>query len=402
MRNTKLTASLLGVSLLLMTGCDLQKIEQETLVISRTEAETVTEPETTAPTEALSAAEEQLAGMTLEEKIYQMFIVTPELLTDIYPVTAAGETTRIALEQQPVGGLIYFSENLVSVEQTKEMIRNSQQFAMQSGGIGLYIAVDEEGGIVSRAANKLGTTAFSPMAVYGERNDWDEAYSIGNTIGKDLKALGFNLDFAPVADVNLSDGNELGSRIFSADAEVTANMVSGVVTGMQDSGISATLKHFPGLGAEDGNAHTDRAILIDRTLEELRAEEFVPFRSGIAAGADFVMVSHQIMTGLDDDMPADLSYTVVTELLKEELGFEGIAITDSQQMNTISEVYDPGEAAVRSIQAGMDMILMPTDLTSAVQGVLEAVSLGTLTEERIDQSVLLILEHKDRMGLLQE
>ena len=192
----------------------------------------------------------------------------------------------------------------------------------------------------------------------------------------------------------------MGGRIFSDDPNVVANMVSNVVKGLQNSGVSATLKHFPGLGAENGNSHYDGAVRIDRSLEELRSTEFIPFSAGIEAGVDFVMVGHQIMTEVDADTPSDLSHAVVTDLLKQELGFKGLAITDAQNMNTISANYSSGEAAVLAIQAGIDIVLMPVDLTEAVEGVYQAVQDGTISEERIDESVQKILLQKQRAGLL--
>ncbi|MDE7138299.1 MAG: hypothetical protein K2O29_07580, partial [Ruminococcus sp.] len=180
---------------------------------------------------------------------------------------------------------------------------------------------------------------------------------------------------------------------------VVANMATSVATGLQDAGVCATLKHFPGLGAEDGNTHDDSFVIIDRTVDQLREIEFVPFRSGINAGADFVMVSHQIVTGFGDNLPADLSYTAVTEYLRNELGFDGIAITDAQQMNTISTVYSSGDAAVMSVKAGIDIILMPEDLQSAVNAVCNAVNSGEISESRIDESVIRILNQKYELGL---
>lgn len=353
--------------------------------------------ETTETSDGL--ASQYLAKMTLEEKIYQMFMVTPEMLTGYGVVTEAGDSTKAALAQYPVGGLIYFAQNLETQEQTRTMLSNCQAFAEESG-IGLFLAVDEEGGTVARVADQLGTTAFSDMSVYGAQGDPQQAFDIGKTIGTEIGALGFNVDFAPVADVNLCSGNELGGRIFSSDASVVAEMVASEVRGFQESGVMATLKHFPGLGAEDGNAHYDTKIVIDRTLDQLRQEEFLPFSSGIEAGVDFVMVSHQVVTGIGDDLPGDLSYQTVTELLKGELGFQGIAITDSQAMNTISGVYGAGEAAVMSVQAGIDIVLMPEDLTQAFEAVRSAVESGEISEERIDQSVCLILEKKEKLGLL--
>ncbi|MDE6726922.1 MAG: glycoside hydrolase family 3 protein [Oscillospiraceae bacterium] len=332
--------------------------------------------------------------MTLRERVYQLFFVTPEQLGGSYPVT-----TEMNVTARPVGGVLCMGANLNTVSQTKDMLSKTQNQAMNNG-IGVFIAVDEEGGTVARCAYKLGTTAFSGMAVYGARNDYDEAFGIGQTIGSDIKALGFNVDFAPVADVNIHPNNELGSRIFSKDPNVVANMVSGVVKGLNSAGVAATLKHFPGLGAENGNSHTESAIIIDRTLPELRSTEFVPFKGGIDAGADFVMVGHQQVTSFGDGLPADLSYTAVTEMLRGELGFNGIAITDAQNMNTISNVYYPGTAAVMSINAGIDMILCPTDLDSAANAVIQAVQSGKISEARINESVARILALKQRMGLL--
>lgn len=335
-----------------------------------------------------------ISQMSLKERIYQMFFVNPEQITGGGTVL-----TPIDLTDKPVGGILCMGANLESVPQTYEMLSGIQENAMRCG-IGVFLAVDEEGGRVARCAWKLGTTEFDGMAVYGERNDADEAFNIGKTIGADIGALGFNVDFAPVADVDISPYNELGDRIFSSDPYVVANMVSNVVRGLNSSGVAATLKHFPGLGAENGNTHTDSTIIIDRTLEQLRNEEFVPFRSGVQAGADFVMVGHQQVTAFGDELPADLSYTAVTEMLRGELGFEGIAVTDSQVMNTISNLYYSRTAAVMSVKAGIDMILTPEDLDDAVNGVYNAVLSGEISEERINESVTRILTVKQKMGLL--
>lgn len=332
--------------------------------------------------------------MSLKERVYQMFFVTPEQIGGSYPVQSA-----IDISDKPVGGILCMGDNLASVGQTKAMLSGTQEIALQSG-VGVFLAVDEEGGRVARCALKLGTTSFDGMAVYGARNDYDEAFSIGSTIGADLKSLGFNVDFAPVADVDISPENELGDRIFSDDPDVCANMVNGVVSGLNYSGVAATLKHFPGLGAESGNSHTETQIIIDRTLTDLRNTEFIPFKAGINSGCDFVMVGHQTVTAFGDGLPADLSYTAVTTLLRGELGFYGIAITDAQNMNTISGVYSSGTAAKMAINAGIDMILAPTDLDAAVTAVINAVKSGEISEQRINESVERILRVKQEMGLL--
>jgi len=379
----------------------------QTTVITDPIIETAPAPETEPETEETQPevihltgnSEEILNAMSLKQKIYQMFIVTPEVLTGANTVTAAGNWTQECIYEQPVGGLIYFAKNLISRSQTEEMLSNTQAYARDTG-IGMFLAVDEEGGLVARCAKNLGTTVLSPMGTYGERNDWNEAYEIGQILGNDIKQFGFNLDFAPVADVNLNAGNELGTRIFSDDPEVVGNMVSGVVEGLQSTGVAATLKHFPGLGAENGNAHNDDKIIIDRSLEELRNAEFIPFRYGIEAGSDFVMVSHQIITGAGDNLPSCLSHVVCTDWLRDELHFNGILVTDAFNMNTIAGSYSPSESAVMAVEAGVDIILMPTDLTASVNAIEDAVNNGQISEDRINESVRRILQEKEKMGML--
>lgn len=339
--------------------------------------------------------------LTLEQKILQMFMVTPEALTGFDMVIAAGDATREVIWNYPVGGLIYFSDNLQDWEQTKEMLSNTQMYAREATGLGMFLAVDEEGGFVARVADSLGTTNLEDMGIYGAEADADKAYWVGQTIARDIGQFGFNVDFAPVADVNICEGNELGSRIFSDDPEIVSIMVENEVKGMQANGVAATLKHFPGLGAEDGNAHTDSNIYIDRSEEEMKAVDFVPFQRGIAAGAEFVMVSHQIVSGAGDNLPADLSPAVVDGWLRRDLGFRGIAVTDSQQMHTITDNYTSGEAAILSIEAGMDIILIPDDFYEAFNDVKNAVESGRISEQRINSSVLRILREKEKLGLIE-
>lgn len=375
---------------------EASSVESSSFVVSSSSmtASSSTRIEPVVPTEPADPIDAKIAQMSLRERVYQMFFVTPEQITDGGVVTSP-----LDLSERPVGGVLFMGANLETVSQTQTMLSQTQKSALENG-VGVFLAVDEEGGRVARCAKNLGTTSFSPMAEYGAENDYNTAYNIGKTIGGDLKTLGFNVDFAPVADVDISPYNELGDRIFSDDADVVANMVSGVVKGLQNSGVSATLKHFPGLGAENGNTHTDSSIIIDRTLSQLRETEFVPFRKGIAVGADFVMIGHQQVSAFGDGLPADLSYTAVTEILRGELGFNGIAITDAQVMNTISNVYSSATAAKLSVKAGIDMILCPSDLESAVNAVISAVESGEISEQRINQSVRRILLVKQKAGLL--
>lgn len=357
-----------------------------------------TQPATAQPNHVMTNAEKHLGKMTLHEKICQMFIVTPEAVDGYDTTTYVDCAFHGGYEQYPVGGFILFAKNIENSAQTSALTADIQYDAMYAG-TGAFIATDEEGGTVTRVQQQLGTASVYNMNYYGELNDWNTAFAVGETIGSYLAEYGFNLDFAPVADVNISPYNELGSRIFSTDPQIVADMSGAVVDGLQSQGICSTLKHFPGLGAGNNNTHYG-SVWIERTYEQLQSMEFQAFRGGINAGADFVMVGHQITSASGDNLPGDLSRVVVTDWLRNELGFNGIAVTDSHSMGAISNVYTSGEASVLAIEAGIDMILMPYSLTEAVAGVEQAVENGRLSEERINESVLRILEKKDKMGLI--
>lgn len=363
--------------------------------------EAAPEPEEPAPeTEEAgpSPAEELAAAMTLHEKLCQLFILTPEQLTGVSPVTVAGETTRRALESNPVGGLVYFADNLLDREQVTELLANTQN----ASRTGLFLAVDEEGGAVARVAGnpEFGVTAFPPMLTVGESGP-EAVREAGRTIGGYLTELGFNLNFAPVADVYSNPENTvIGSRAFSTDPAAAAGLVAAAVEGFEEAGILCTLKHFPGHGDTAEDSHLGAAVS-HRTLEELREAELLPFCSGMDAGAPLVMLGHISLPAVTgSDVPASLSPELVTGLLREELGYEGLCVTDSLQMAAITDSYSPGEAAVLALQAGCDLLLMPEDFEAACAGVLAAVESGALTEERINESVIRILQAKLDYGII--
>lgn len=358
---------------------------------------TVTTKATVKPSRPTNA-EAVLSNMTLHEKVCQMFMAAPESLTGYGCFNYADQHTYECYDKYPISGFIFFANNIVTSDQTRNMLSDLQKHA-KSNGPGVFLATDEEGGRITRVCYKLGTPAVYDMSYYGSLNDYDTSFSVGSTIGTYLSDYGFNVDFAPVADVNLNPYNELGNRIFSTDPNVVSSMTAAVVDGLQSTGVCSTLKHFPGLGAGGSNTHYG-SVVIDRSYEQLKGEEFVAFKGGIDSGCEFVMIGHQIVTGAGDNMPADLSKVIVTDWLKEELGFEGIIITDSQAMGAIAGVYGSSEAAVLSVEAGIDIILMPADLAAAINGVEEAVNSGRIAEKRINESVLKILKQKESLGLL--
>lgn len=341
-----------------------------------------------------AAAQSLLKSMSLEEKIYQLFIVTPEQLLDVRgAVTQAEPAAQTALQRHPVGGVIFFSANIQTPEQTTKLIADLQDFSR----LGLFIAVDEEGGLVARLGNnpEMGTTVFPPMGNIGASGDTESARNVGQTIGNELKRFGFNLNFAPVADVNSNPNNPvIADRAFSSDPRIAADMVSACVAGFRESGVLCTLKHFPGHGDTAADSHYG-AVYSGKTVEELWDCEFLPFQSGISAGADMVMIGHICLPNvIGDDIPASLSYEITTEILREQLGFDGLIVTDSMVMEAITGRFSSGAAAVQAIHAGADLILIPENISDAVNAILNAVKNGELSEKRIDESAYMILYTK--------
>ena len=350
-------------------------------------------PEPT-PTPSLDPAEELLAGMTLHEKVCQLFVVQPADLTGVYKVTAAGETTRQALERYPVAGLLYDASNLVTMEQTKTMLANVQTFTK----IPLILTCDEEGGRVNRLMHTIGTTYIGPMLDYKDQGR-QVAEDNAKTIASDLISCGFNMDLAPVADVWSNPNNTaIGDRAYSDDFEQAAELVSAAVNGFHQGGAACTLKHFPGHGDTSADSHYG-SVYVYKTLDELRTAEFLPFQAGISAGADAVMMGHLILPDIDGQ-PALMSHKIVTEILREELGFVGVVITDSLEMQAMTDHYGSGEIAVKAIQAGVDLLLSPQNLDQAVAALTQAVEEGTITQERLDESVLRVLRLKINRGII--
>ncbi len=348
------------------------------------------------PTEASSIvkAQQYLAGMSTREKICQLFIVTPEVLTGEYGVYAAGDVTKAALNEYPVGGVIYFSDNLIDAAQTKTMIANTQSFSK----IPLFIGVDEEGGTVARCADKLGTTAFSDMYTYRSQGT-QTAHDNAAVIARDLAQYGFNLDFAPVADVwSNPDNTVIAERAYSDNFQVASELVSAAVGGFHDGGVLCTLKHFPGHGDTAEDSHAGFAFL-DKTAEELKANELIPFQAGIEAGADMVMVGHLTVPSMDD-APATLSKTIVPTLLRQELGYDGVVITDSMTMGAITEHYDHSRIVQGLFNADIDLILCPDDLGAYVTEIEKALSSGAITEEQLNKKLERILKLKIERNML--
>lgn len=398
MKNYKRVALLLCIMLLTgaLAGCGWSKKEKDKSENSTKSSEDKAVDEITLD----GMVSDALSKMTLKEKIGQLFIVCTDSL-DFNAETEVTEKMRKNLEEYKPGGVIFFSYNLKNRTQVKEMISDMQKNAE----IPLFIAVDEEGGSVARIANSknMQTTKFPAMAEIGKTGDSKNAYHVGETIGKEICELGFNLDFAPVADINTNAENtEIGNRSFGSEPKTVADMVSQEVKGLQAQGVSATLKHFPGQGQCGEDTHKGY-VELNATIDRLRDVEFLPFKSGISAGADMVMMSHVAVSKITGkETPASLTKLMVTDILREELQFDNVIITDAMNMKVITKFYDADQAAIMAIEAGNDMILMPDNFEQAFEGVLEAVKDGTLSESQIDEAAGRVLSVKIKRGILPE
>lgn len=321
--------------------------------------------------------------MPLEDKVAGLFIVTPEAITGVSAAVQAGEGTQKALAQYAVGGIVYFSKNIQSKEQLSQMIDNTQLYTKYP----LFIAVDEEGGSVSRVADAgIGTKVDSAQNI-GQTGDANNAYQAGSAIGSYLTELGFNLDFAPVADLSNIENSVMLSRAYGSDAAATAPFVTSMMQGLEEQKVTACLKHFPGIGSSTEDTH-DGLATTDRSAEDFRANEFTVFQAGIDAGANMIMVGHMAAPALTgDNTPCSLSEEVVTNILRTELNFGGVIITDALNMSAITEYHTSSEAAVTALRSGCDMLLMPENFEEAYNGVLEAVQNGVISEERINDSL---------------
>ena len=342
-----------------------------------------------------------LTFMSLEQKIGQLFIVRPESVSGSTSVT---DSMRDALYEKMPGGIIMFGDNIIDPDQirsfNKELMKVSAEYCL---GQPMFIAVDEEGGLVARIANNwnFDVTRYDNMLAIGDTGDPAEAEAVGENIGRYLKNLNFNLDFAPVADCFTNpDNTVIGDRAFGADPELVAEMVGACIDGFHSQEVMTTIKHYPGHGDTDSDTHTG-TVKTYRSWEELKERELIPFTRNLDR-TDMIMASHIVSEGVtEDDVPATLSHVMIQEKLRDELGYEGVVITDAMEMGAISSVYSPDEAAIRAIAAGCDIILCPADFETAYDGLMEAVEDGRISVERIDESVLRILRLKVKYRMVE-
>lgn len=364
--------------LILLTACSPQPIEEDT------------PKENSNPKEEWIT--EELTKMTLEEKIGQMLIVADYS-------TNMNDNLLNKLNKVKPGGFILFSENFDSYEQATKLIEDIKN----TSNLPMFISIDQEGGKVQRL-KKLSDaeiTIIPSMYKLGLTNDPNLAYEVGKVIGEELRVFNININFAPVLDIYSNPKNTvIGNRAFGTTSEVVSNMGISLAKGLEETGIIPVYKHFPGHGDTLEDSHNTLPI-INKTKEELMNMELKPFIEAIENDAKIIMVSHLAVPKITNDYtPASLSRTIVTDLLKEELGFDGLVITDALNMGAITNAYTEEEIYTNAINAGVDILLMPDFDIETINIIKQAITNNEIKEEEIDDSVRKILELK--YDLLEE
>jgi beta-N-acetylhexosaminidase len=342
-----------------------------------------------------------IASMPLEDRAGQLFMAA--IITDARgrPVVTVDEDVREFLRTVRPGGVILFGANLIDPEQTRTLVRDLQAASPYP----LIIAVDQEGGVVSRltSSSAMPATRVPSARRIGLTGDEELAYQVGLVTGRELRSLGITMNFAPVADILTNPENPvIGTRAFGSDPDLVSRMVAATVRGLQDSGVSAVLKHFPGHGDTAADTHL-QGVTVAHDLDRLRMVEFNPFRAGFDAGADGVMTAHIGIPGVTgDNIPATLSPQVLRSLLRDELSFDGVIVTDSLIMGALALHGNPEDLPVAAFRAGADMLLYPPVPKASHRRFVQAVVAGEIPEEALDEAVRRILRIKFSRGLLRE
>ncbi len=336
--------------------------------------------------------------MTLDEKICQLFFVSPEQLSGEDITTSYTDAFAEGFDAYPVGGILMFGQNIYDGESLLAMNTALTYASKRRGGIGVIIGIGEEGGRAAPLTGKLGLSAI-PAA---REMTADDAYDWGHTIGERLKRYGFNLDLAPCADMYVEGGNtEIGDRSFSYDSSRTAACALLFMNGLQENGIISVYKHFPGIGTVESNTRLGWGH-IGENMAEIRSRALIPFYSAVWENCGMILVTAIDLTEVDPNVPACLSPSVVRGMLRNTMGYKGVIVTDSLRSGRVTANYSSGRAAVLALQAGCDMILLPKDFPAAFDAVKQAVLSGEISESRIDESVQRILALKISFGLVSD
>jgi beta-N-acetylhexosaminidase len=347
--------------------------------------------------------------MSLQEKVGQMFMTyaygTDADQADRRNRTEYGvDSHRKLIERYHLGGIIYFawSDNVQNPRQIAGLSNGIQRAATSSGAeIPALISTDQEQGLVVRVTEPA--TQFPGNMALGAARDPRLAKSAAEVTGEELRAMGINQNFAPVADVNVNPENPvIGVRSFSSNPELASSLTEAQVRGYQREDVASTSKHFPGHGDTNVDSHTGLPV-IDHTVEELESIDLPPFEAAIDAGVESIMTAHIVVPALDDSgRPATLSRPILTDLLRRQMDFDGVVVTDALDMQGVREMFGDDRVPVEAIKAGADLMLMPPEFDVAYRAVLAAVRSGEISERRIDRSVYRLLLLKERLGLFKQ
>ena len=364
-----------------------------------------------------------VSNMTTRQKVAQM--IMPALRTwgsgdDAVPATTLSDEQKAVLMKYSFGGVIIFGQNIEEAGQTTQLISSIQEANAMGGAVSsLLVSIDQEGGYITRLST--GTSMPGNMAI-AATGDPDNAYLAGDVIGSELSVQGINVDFAPVMDVNNNPSNPIiGVRSFSDDPRIVSQYGARFIDGLHNNHVMVALKHFPGHGDTDTDSHTGLP-LIEKTYDQLKNLELIPFTQ-VASSADFVMTAHiqypnietgtytSISTGEEVYLPATLSKTILTDILRKDIGFEGVIVTDAMEMDAIASHFDPMDAARLAINAGANMLLIPVDISSPddikelddyINGIVAEIDNGLISMDCVNDSVYRILKAKSKYGLMND
>lgn len=371
-----------------LLSCLLIVLTILTLIVSATfvEEKEKTEPPEEEVNEKDLWVEEQLSEMTIEEKIGQMLIVSDT-------TTTLDEDLLNNLNTVKPGGFILFSDNIKSYEQTKKLIEDINS----TSDIPMFISIDQEGGRVLRIKKLSDAKVTNIPSMYhlGLTKDTKLSYEVGKVVGEELRVFGINMNFAPVLDIYSNKENAvIGDRSFGTTSDLVSKMALSFAEGQESTGIISVYKHFPGHGNTSEDSHYTLPV-ITKTKEELMNLELKPFIEAINNGADVIMIGHLAVPSITkDDTPASLSKEIITDLLKNELGYNGLVITDALNMDALTNEYTEEEIYINAINAGVDILLMPDFDNETIEIITNAIANGTIAIEEIDNSVEKILELK--------
>lgn len=367
----KVLLLILGVGLFTLTGCDSDGTNS-----SKFDEKSVEEK-----------VDYHIENMTIEEKIAQLLIV-------YYNGSKFDETLRNSLETNQPGGFIMQGVNITTYEDTLNYVKQIKE----TSKVPMFVSIDQEGGIVQRLYNlqDIKPTYIPAMYEVGQTNDEELAYEVGELMAKELRTIGVNVTYAPVIDVFTNEENTvIGKRAFGRDAQTVIDMAIPLSKGLSDNMVIPVFKHFPGHGDTYLDSHYDLPI-VEKTLEELRKLELSPFKSAIENNALMIMTGHIAYPNITgDNTPATLSYKMITEVLREELGYDGVVISDALNMGALTRNYSNSEIYEMAINAGVDILLMPNSSSAeTIRLIKESVKKGNITEDRINQSLRRILTLK--------